>query len=195
VTYDKFLVRGGILSFILIFASIIMLIPDSKKDKKFNFFNVIKGVLNGVSVMLMIVLVYQFGFTNYVSDYSHLGLADSFSSMIDSMSVSYSNRNWKQIDFESLKEKYVPLVRDAEENDDKQAFAKVLLEYQYEFYDSHIWFADNCGVLSQAEEELIGNDYGMSMYKLNNGDTIAILVDKDSQAEKAGIHNGTIIKE
>lgn len=194
-TYDKFFVRGGILSLILIFASIIIFIPDSKKDKKFDFFNVIKGVLNGISVMLMIVLVYQFGFTNYVSDYSHLGWADSFSSMIDSMSVSYSNRNWKQIDFESLKEKYVPLVKAAEENDDKQAFAKVLLEYQYEFYDSHIWFADNCSVLSLAEEELIGNDYGMSMYKLNNGDTIAILVDEDSQAEKAGIHNGTIIKE
>ncbi|MCR5600654.1 MAG: hypothetical protein K6G33_07940 [Ruminococcus sp.] len=50
-------------------------------------------------------------------------------------------------------------------NNDKTAFAKALLEYQYEFYDSHIWFVNNNEVLNQAEQELVGNDYGLSMYK------------------------------
>lgn len=115
--------------------------------------------------------------------------------MIDTMSESYVSKNYKNIDFEELKARFVPMVEEAEENNDKKAFAKVLLEYQYEFYDSHIWFAQNSDILNQAEEELVGNDYGLSMYQLSSGDTIAIMVEEGSQAEKAGIHNGTIIKE
>lgn len=111
------------------------------------------------------------------------------------MSESYANRNYKNIDFEGLKTRFVPMVEEAEKNNDKKAFAKVLLEYQYEFHDSHIWFAKNDYILNQAENELVGNDYGMSMYKISSGDTIAIMVEEDSQAEREGIHNGTVIKK
>ncbi len=131
----------------------------------------------------------------YVADYSELGWAESFSCMIDTMSESYVSRNHKNISFDELKAKYVPMAKEAEKNNDKKEFAKVLLEYQYEFYDSHIWFLQNSSILGQAEKELVGNDYGLSLYKISSGDTIAVMVEEDSQAERAGIHNGTVIKE
>lgn len=194
-TYQYFIRRGGLLCLILLMLSITMWIPDSNKEKKFQISNVIKGLMmcgGVVTYFVVIVLLVQ---NTYVTDYSKLGWAESFSCMIDTMSESYVSRNYKNIDFEELKARFVPMVEEAEENNDKKAFAKVLLEYQYEFYDSHIWFLQNSDILSQAEEELVGNDYGLSMYQLSSGDTIAIMVEEDSQAEKAGIHNGTIIKE
>ena len=183
------------LCLILLMLSITMWIPDSKKEKKFHISNVIKGLMmcgGAVTYFVVIILLVQ---NTYVTDYSKLGWAESFSCMIDTMSESYVSRNYKNIDFEGLKARFVPMVEEAEKNNDKKAFAKVLLEYQYEFYDSHIWFLQNSNILSQAEAELVGNDYGLSMYQLSSGDTIAIMVEEDSQAEKAGIRNGTVIKE
>lgn len=194
-TYQYFIPRGGLLCLILFLLSIVMWIPDSKKEKKFHVSNILKGVSYGGGVVTFFVLIIMLVSNTYVTDYSELGWAESFSCMIDTMSESYANRNYKNIDFEGLKARFVPMVEEAEKNNDKKAFARVLLEYQYEFYDSHIWFSQNSGILSQAEEELVGNDYGLSMYKLRNGDTIAIMVEEDSQAEKAGIHNGTVIKK
>lgn len=194
-TYQYFILRGGLLCLILLILSVTMWIPDSKKEKRFKISNVIKGLMmcgGAVTYFVVIILLVQ---NTYVTDYSELGWAESFSCMIDTMSESYVSRNYKNIDFERLKTKFVPMVEEAEKNKDKKAFAKVLLEYQYEFYDSHIWFAQNSDILNQAEEELVGNDYGLSMYQLNSGDTIAIMVEEDSQAEKAGIHNGTVIKK
>ena len=145
-----------------------------------------------VTYLVVILSLVQ---NTHVADYSELGWTESFSCMIDTMSESYISKNYKNINFEELKAKYVPMVEEAEKNNDKKEFAKTLLEYQYEFYDSHIWFLQNSNILNQAEEELVGNDYGLSMYKLNSGDTIAVMVEENSQAESAGIHNGTVIKE
>lgn len=194
-TYQYFIQRGGLLCLILLMLSITMWIPDSNKEKKFHISNVIKGLMMCGGVVTYFVVIILLVQNTYVADYSKLGWAESFSCMIDTMSESYVSKNYKNIDFEELKARFVPMVEEAEENNDKKAFAKVLLEYQYEFYDSHIWFAQNSDILNQAEEELVGNDYGLSMYQLSSGDTIAIMVEEGSQAEKAGIHNGTIIKE
>ena len=175
--------------------SVTMWIPDSKKEKKSQISNVIKGLMMCGGAVTYLVVILSLVQNTHVADYSELGWTESFSCMIDTMSESYISKNYKNINFEELKAKYVPMVEEAEKNNDKKEFAKTLLEYQYEFYDSHIWFLQNSNILNQAEEELVGNDYGLSMYKLNSGDTIAVMVEENSQAESAGIHNGTVIKE
>lgn len=194
-TYQYFILRGGLLCLILLMLSVTMWIPDSKIEKKFHILNVIKGLMMCGGTVTYLVVLLNLVQKTYIADYSELGWAESFSCMTDTMSESYVSRNYKDIDFEGLKERFVPMVEEAEKNNDKKAFAKVLLEYQYEFYDSHIWFLQNSNILSQAEEELVGNDYGLSMYQLSSGDTIAVMVEENSQAENVGIHNGTVIKE
>lgn len=194
-TYQYFIMRRGLLCLILLFLAVTMWIPDSQKKGKFHISNVIKGLMVCGGVITYFVAVILLVSNTYVTDYSNLGWAESFSRMIDTMSESYVSRDHKNINFEELKAKMVPMVEEAEKNNDKTAFAKALLEYQYEFYDSHIWFSNNSDILDQAEKELVGNDYGLSMYRIDNGDTIAIMVKEDSQAEKAGIHNGTVIKK
>lgn len=194
-TYQYFALRRGLLCLILLMLSATMWIPDSKKDRKFHISNVLKGIMMCGGAVTYLVAVISLVQNTYVADYSELGWAESFSCMIDTMSESYVSRDHKNISFDELKAKYVPMVEEAVKNNDKKEFAKVLLEYQYEFYDSHIWFSQNSSILGQAEEELVGNDYGLSMYKISSGDTIAVMVEEDSQAERAGIHNGTVIKE
>ena len=194
-TYQYFALRGGLLCLILLMLSGTMWIPDSKKERKLHISNVLNGLMMCGGDVTYLAAVICLVHKTYVADYSELGWADSFSCMIDTMSESYVSRNYKNISFDELKAKYVPMAKEAEKNNDKKEFAKVLLEYQYEFYDSHIWFSQNSSILSQAEEELVGNDYGLSMYRISSGDSIAVMVEEDSQAENAGIHNGTVIKE
>ena len=173
----------------------VMWIPDSKKERKPLILTVVNGLLMcgaGVTYLAVIISLVN---NAYISDYSALGWADSFSRMVDTMSESYVSRDDKNIDFAELKSKYVPMVEQAEKQNDQKEFAKVLLEYQYEFYDSHIWLQQNKSAVAQAEHELVGNDYGLSMYRIDNGDMIAVMVEDGSQAEKAGIHNGTVIKK
>lgn len=149
-TYQYFILRGGLLCLILLMLSVTMWIPDSKIEKKFHILNVIKGLMMCGGAVTYLVVLLNLVQKTYIADYSELGWAESFSCMIDTMSESYVSRNYKDIDFEGLKERFVPMVEEAEKNNDKKAFAKVLLEYQYEFYDSHIWFLQNSNILSQA---------------------------------------------
>ncbi len=192
-TYEKFLMRnwGIVLALVLLF--LMMVLPDEKNIKRINVSNVVNGLCVPGIIMMVGITIYQLAYEGNVSDYSHLGWAESFESMVDTMSEEYGAGDWKKIDFEGLKETYIPMVSEAETNNDEQAFAKVLLEYQYEFYDSHIWLEGKSDDLFAAEKELVGNDYGMSMYQLENGDVIAILCEEDSDVTKAGIHNGTKI--
>lgn len=192
-TYSYFLLRGGLICLMLLMLAVAMWLPDSKKDKKLQIVNVLKGLMSGGAAVTFLVAVLSLVESTYVADYSELGWAASFSHMVDTMSETYVNRDRKAVDFEALKAQYVPLVEEAERNGDQKAFAKVLLAYQYEFYDSHIWFAQNDAILHQAEAELVGNDYGLSMYKVSSGETIAVMVEAESQAERAGIHDGTVI--
>ena len=194
-TYQYFALRGGLLCLILLMLSGAMWIPDSKKEGKLHISNILKGLMMCGGAVTYLIAVISLVQNTCVADYSELGWAESFSCMIDTMSESYVSRNHKNISFDELKAKYVPMAEEAEKNNDKKEFAKVLLEYQYEFYDSHIWFLQNSSILGQAVEELVGNDYGLSLYKISSGDTIAVMVEEDSQAENAGIHNGTVIKE
>ena len=195
-TYSHFISKRGLLCLVLFIESILMFIPKNESDKKISFISVSRCLFIIVGFIVFVMFMINLaGYDQYLTDYSSLGWTDSFSHMVDTMSESYVSRNYKQIDFEGLRNRFIPLVQEAERINDKKLFAKALLEYRYEFFDQHIRLVDNTGLMSQAEEELVGNDYGISMYKLSNGDTIAIMVEDGSQASKYGIHDGTVIKK
>jgi len=137
-----------------------------------------------------------------VHNYTRYSYTESFKKMLGTLEDEYCLNSWKKIDYESLLEEYLPKVEEAEKNHDEAAYAAVVNEVTYRFYDSHV-----CTDISSKEigiktcEYFAGNDYGLSMIRTDDGKVIAILVESDggfiyeepSELNELGIHNGTEI--
>ena len=129
-----------------------------------------------------------------LGDYSKYGWTESVSKTIDQLEESYVTRYWKDIDFEAMREKYLPLVEKAEKENDEAAILELLYELKYDLYDGHVWvipydIEGESGVI----RNFYGNDFGLSLFRDNVGEVLAVLVEPGSEAEKTGIHNGTVV--
>lgn len=153
----------------------------------------------GVFVVLAVFLgAAAVSFTSLsVGNYTRLGYTDAFKAMVDQMEEEYVLTDWKEIDFDGLRQEILPLVEQSEREEDAVGYYMALLKYAYRFNDGHV-----CAIPANAKGEtldkeakrrLAGNDYGMSLFALEDGRVVAILVEEDGSAAKAGIHSGTAI--
>ena len=117
------------------------------------------------------------------------------------MEKEYCLSSWKKIDYDGLLNEYLPRVEEAEKNNDESAYAAVVTEVTYRFYDYHVYTALGDDIYDSVMNSLTGNDYGLSMMKLDDGTVVAIFVedgngmlyDEPHDITKLGIHNGTQI--
>lgn len=172
-------------------------IRSGNKKKKLSLYRILNALIIISFVPLWIFAVYAvIGISGgpHIGNYSRQGWADSFESMTYDMEKHYVLRDWKEIDFDKLRNTYIPMIKKAEQNNDKIAYAGILRDYIYEFHDEHIWIIENGdNALREAEQQAAGNDYGLTMYRINTGEIIAVLCDEDSDAYLSGIHDGTVI--
>jgi len=105
----------------------------------------------------------------------------------------YVLNNWKDIDYDKIREDYIPKIRDAEKRNDEIAYVTALFEFVYEFGDGHVSVRGNKAKIDAAMTKYAGKDYGFSMFRTEDGDIVAILVNEESECFKKGIHEGTII--
>lgn len=127
-------------------------------------------------------------------NYTHMNYVDSFEAMTENMKVYDSVLTWKNTNVDQIKANILPVVKKAEEIKDPSLFYAALCQYTYYFFDGHTWV--NTGdkkAQKDAEKWLAGNDYGLSMIQLDNGETVATLVEEKGAAKKQGIENGTRI--
>lgn len=130
-----------------------------------------------------------------IHNYTRYTYTESFKKMLDTLEKEYVLSSWKQIDYDALLEEYLPRVEEAEKNNDEGEYAAIISEVTYRFYDAHVgvgldYETDVAYDVLHAQE---GNDYGMSMIRLDDGSVIAICVEPDSEAERQGIHEGTVV--
>lgn len=134
-----------------------------------------------------------------IGNYTRVNYVKCFSGIIKEMKRNYCLNDWKQIDYDFLEEMIMPKVKNAQEEQNEVDFCIALCEYCYYFYDGHVsldWHSNKGeNIYNKAKEKMAGNDYGFSMITLDNNETIAIMVDEDSQAYKNGIHNGTVVTQ
>ena len=128
-----------------------------------------------------------------VHNFTRMSYTESFRNMIDTLEKEYCLSSWKKIDYDALYEKYLPRVEEAEQNNNEMAYAAVITEVTYKFYDSHTYAYFPSDMSLETCEYMAGNDYGLSMIRTDNGSIIAVYVEPDCEANKQGIHNGTII--
>ncbi|MBR6153479.1 MAG: hypothetical protein IKQ43_03480 [Treponema sp.] len=133
-------------------------------------------------------------FNSAMRNHTRQGYVKSFISATKDMEKYYSLKDWKKIDMQALREKFLPVMERAEETQDAGLFAAATVAFGYNFHDGHVivtvpvydpWI--------RCLELLSGNDYGLSMIRLDDGKTVAVNVEEDSPAWKNGIRNKTVI--
>lgn len=122
---------------------------------------------------------------DYVQDFKN-GFAE--------MKAHYALTEQKGIDWDALYETYLPQFEEADKNHDEIADCLAWNAFAMEFHDGHVTYGSRDeNVAKQASEQICGNDYGLSLMTLTNGQTVAVNVEADSAISAAGIHNGTVI--
>jgi len=155
---------------------------------------VITGVLN--FIMFSLSVLYIMGISHYArfTNFSHMDYEQSMAAVIDEIEGHYILSEHKQIDYDALRAKYIPMAAEADRNGDEEAYAEAVMNLCYEFHDGHLsaYFLDT-DLRNRVCNNMLGNDYGFSMIGTDNGETVAILTDEDSAAYDLGIHDGTVI--
>jgi len=162
----------------------------------------IKSVLSSLLALVVCVLfLFDLLGSPIVHNYTRMSYTQSFKKMLATMEKEYCLSSWKKIDYDGLLNEYLPRVEEAEKNNDESAYAAVVTEVTYRFYDYHVYTALGDDIYEDVMNSLTGNDYGLSMMKLDDGTVIAIFVedgngmlyDEPHDITKLGIHNGTQI--
>lgn len=144
-------------------------------------------MLSGLLILLSVpVCVLNPGYRtpNYLAEFR-----ESFSTMREH----YCLTEHKGIDWDALYEEYEPQFRTVNKKHDKVANYILWQQFCQEFYDGHVAYITDMDTTEDACRKMYGNDYGLSLITLENGDTVAVNVEAGSVPAAAGIHNGTVI--
>ncbi|MBQ7012870.1 MAG: hypothetical protein IJN11_03000 [Oscillospiraceae bacterium] len=123
-------------------------------------------------------------------NYAHMSYTDSFHALAEQMDRTYVLKDWKEVDFAALEEKYMPLVEEAEQAQDPAKFYDAVNQFCMELHDGHVWVSPGFDTETYPLPDKPRN-YGLSMVQLDNGDVIAVCTTEEVQ--KRGIEDGTLI--
>lgn len=166
--------------------ALIALVPMlcAKRKTGYKIFAAITGVLAVVFGLYFIVSSAD------IHNYTRKSYTASFHAMVNEMDKCYVLKEWKEIDFFALEEKYMPMVESAEQEKNPAKFADAVTMFCNELHDGHVMvYTDYNRKKYSSGLEL--NDYGLAMVQLDNGDVIAVCT--DNEVNKLGIEDGTVI--
>lgn len=125
------------------------------------------------------------------NDFSDQGWAEAFTSLVDQLEREYPFRDLKEIDFDALRDTYLPKVDQAEQDDDLDAYTLALYQFSLEFNDGHVsatlpltWFEENYGA-----------GFGLTVDRADDGAVYVVGVADRGSADDAGIEVGDTIEE
>ncbi|MBR4345715.1 MAG: hypothetical protein IKP75_02085 [Oscillospiraceae bacterium] len=139
---------------------------------------------------------YYLGMSPLYFNHSRESYTESFHSLVQDMDKHYILKEWKEVDFAALEDKYMPLVREAEQTQDKGKFTEAVMAFCCELHDGHVpVVTDDEGMIRFASYTMSykPHEYGLAMVQLDSGDVIAVCTTEDVQ--KLGIGDGTVITE
>ena len=152
-----------------------------------------------ITAVIVGIVVCAFGFyflgmSPYYFNHSQESYTASFHSLVRDMDRYYVLKEWKEVDFAALEEEYMPMVREAEQEQDEGKFADAIMRFCCELHDGHV-------PVRTDDEDLIGfasytlsykpREYGLAMIQLDNGDVIAVCT--TDEVHTLGIEDGAVI--
>lgn len=137
---------------------------------------------------------YYLGMSPLYFNHTRESYTGSFHSLVQDMDKHYILKEWKEVDFAALEEKYMPMVQEAEQEQDKEKFADAVMRFCCELHDGHVpVMSDDENMIHFASYTMSykPHEYGLAMVQLKNGDVIAVCTTDD--VNKLGIEDGTVI--
>lgn len=162
----------------------LILILCAERNTGYRIFAPIVWVLTLVMAIRFCILpskLYNFTRKSYTA---------SFHALVKEMDRSYVLGEWKEIDFPSLEEKYMPMVKEAEQQKDPAKFADAVTMFCNELHDGHVFVKTDYDH-EKYRSALEFRDYGLSMIQLDSGEVIAVCTTEE--ANRLGISDGTVI--
>lgn len=178
------ILAGAFLSLYLI--GILALIPIPFAKRKIGY--PITASLVGIMSVLC-GFYFSASSPNY-GNFAGMSYTDSFRAMVQEMDKKYVLKEWKEIDFQALEAKYLPLVEIAEQEQNPAKFADAVTQFCNELHDGHVYTSSDYD-FGQYTSETKQHEYGLAMVQLDNGDVIAVCTTEEVQA--LGIEDGTVI--
>ncbi len=133
-----------------------------------------------------------------VFNHSRESYTESFHSLVQDMDKYYVLKEWKEIDLPALEAEYMPMVEEAEKEQDPVKFWKAVEMFCIEMHDGHIGTGFSFDYSEYSTEKLIPahgfvvvHEHGLAMIQLDNNDVIAVCT--SSEVNAVGIEDGTVI--
>lgn len=153
-------------------------------EKGYRIFAPITGVMTVIFGVVFCI------FSGDMHNFTQKSYTKSFHAMVREMDRSYVLKEWKELDFSALEEKYMPFVREAEKNNDPAEFSDAVFMFCSELHDGHVMVSRDYDE-SKYHSAFELNDYGLAMVQLDSGEVIAVCTEKEVNI--LGIDDGTVI--
>ncbi|MGX7023499.1 S41 family peptidase [Vagococcus hydrophili] len=183
------------LTIVLFLSTLKNLFKHKNKEDKL-FLRVIKSILSLVGMGIMTIALMSAGQLRYnpKSDFSEKTYSESFHLLNERMKKEYPFGQLKKVDWDDLENKYLPLMKKAEETKNQSLYYKTLRDYLYSFRDSHIEIVnDDLFTNNPIFKDEVGGGFGISTIKLDDGKVMVSDLIKDSPADRNGIKLGAEI--
>lgn len=148
------------------------------------------------SVIAAVLAIVTIPFCTMSKGYRAYDYVQDFKDGLGAMKSHYVLTDHKGIDFDALYDEFLPRFEAVNSSQDELENLIVWTEFCARFNDGHVGYAssdDFEAAMTAMYDKVLGNDYGIAPMTLSDGRTAAVNVAPDSEAAKAGIHNGTII--
>ncbi len=122
-------------------------------------------------------------------DYSDQSYAEAFNSLVDQLSNEYAFTEYKGIDWEALREEFLPRFEEADDDGDSLAYQRTLRDFAWSIPDGHI---AGPFVADDFREAVLGG-IGMSIRETDEGQSYVVFLTEGGPAEAAGIEFGAEI--
>ena len=152
-----------------------------------------RGYRRITPVVFVLMLLFGVHFClspTYLGNFSRKSYTASFHALVQEMEAHYVLGEWKELDFAALEQTYMPLVREAEAQEDPVLFADAVTMFCHALHDGHVQvYADYSAGGRPSAYEL--HDYGLAMIGLDSGEVIAVCTREE--VHSLGITDGTVI--
>lgn len=130
-------------------------------------------------------------------DFSDLGILESYNALIDLLAERYSYTELRELDWEAIRAEYLPIVQEADQGEDFQAYYNAMSDLAISIRDAHVYvgtsnFGYPAGYYAKLAEAFNGG-LGVTVVELTDGRVVVNYLDPEGPAAQAGWEVGTEI--
>ncbi len=120
-------------------------------------------------------------------DFSAMGYTDAFNAIVDTLIAEYAFTEYKNLDWEAMREEFLPRIEEAEANDDPVAFEFAMRDFSWSIPDGHVGVFPNSAALDDDFLNNTNGGLGMSLTEMDDGRIVVTYLTPGGPAEEAGI--------